>query len=68
MAKLNRLIEIETFISEKNLLNLPASCEIEFVTNIDIPEEFLETVENYKLSYKNSLEEKQQRSPGKNKP
>lgn len=63
--KINRLIEIEQYLNERELLvNLnDQNGDITFITELEIPDEHAETLE----TYRQSVDEKLQKSPGKGK-
>lgn len=52
VKKVNRLIEIESYLKEKNILLNPKERSEEFVlpTDLEIPTEFVETIHTYMTS------------------
>ena len=63
--KINRLIEIEQYLNERELLvNLSEqNGDIKFITDLEIPDEHAEALE----TYRQSVDEKLQKSPPKGK-
>lgn len=56
--KLNRLIEIENYLGEKDLLvNLnEVSGEHEFVSEVQVPDEYFDTIQSYRQSQNDKFE------------